>query len=60
MTAQATIPSKTLNYQGRRNQSILWQNQIHIIYFYELSASKGNNGKTTTQDGNYTLEKARK
>jgi hypothetical protein len=59
MPAQATIPSKTLNYHRWRNQSIPLQNQIHTISFHESSPSKANKGKTSTQGGKLHLEKAR-
>ena len=45
MLAQATIPSKTLNYHRWRNQSIPGQNQIHTLYFHESSPSKDKNRK---------------
>jgi hypothetical protein len=49
MPAQTTIPNKTLNYYGGRNQSIPWQNQIYTISFYESSSLKDNKGKTPIQ-----------
>jgi hypothetical protein len=53
MPAQATIPSKTLNYYKWRNQSIPWKKQIYIISFHESSLSKDNKEKTPTQEENY-------
>jgi hypothetical protein len=50
MPDQDTIPSKILNYHRWRNQSILWQNQIHTISIHKPSPSKDNKGKTPTQE----------
>jgi hypothetical protein len=49
MSAQATIPSKILNYHRWRNQIIPRQNQIYKISFHESSPSKDNKGKTPTK-----------
>jgi hypothetical protein len=51
MPAQATMPSKTLNYRRWRNQDILWQNQIYTISFQKSSLTKDNRWKTPTQGG---------
>jgi hypothetical protein len=61
MPAQATIPSKNLNYHRWRKQSIPGQNQIHTLSFHESSLSKDNNRiKKQYKDRNHTLEKLRK
>ena len=52
MPAQATIPSKTLNYHKERKQSIESQNQIYIISFHISSTPKDNRLKTPTQGRN--------
>ena len=57
MSAQATIPSQTLNYHGWRNQSITGQNQIHTLSLHESSPSKNNNRKKIL--ANQVLEKSR-
>jgi hypothetical protein len=56
MPAQATIPSKTLNYHRWRNQDIPWQNQIYTISSHK---SRIIDGKLQHKEGNCTLEKAR-
>jgi hypothetical protein len=60
MPAQATIPSKTLNYHRWRNQSISWQNQIHTISFNESSPLKDNKGETPTQGRKLPPRKSKK
>ena len=49
MTAQATICSKTINYNRWRNQDIPWQNQIYTISFHKYSPTKDNRWKTPTE-----------
>ena len=43
-----------------KNKEFYEKNQIHLISYHESSPSVDNNGKIPTQNGNYTLEKARK
>jgi hypothetical protein len=60
MPAQATIPSKTLNYHRWRNQSTPQQNKIHTISFHESSPSKDNNWKIPTQRWKLHCRKSKK
>jgi hypothetical protein len=60
MTAQATIPSQTLNNHRWKNQSIQRQNQIHTISFNESSPSKYNKGKAPTQGWKLCPRKSKK
>ena len=43
-----------------KNKEFYEKNQIHLISYHESSPSVDNNGKISTQNGNYTLERARK
>ena len=61
MSAQATIPSQTLNYHRWRNQSIPRQNKIHTLPFHKSIPSLDNNRKKKQyKEGNHALEKARR
>ena len=60
MPAQATIPSKTLNYHRWRNQSIPRQNQIHALSLDESSPSKDNNRKEAIQGQKSRPRKSKK
>jgi hypothetical protein len=60
MPAQATIPSKTLNYHRWRNQDIPSQNQIDRVSFYKSSPTKDKRWKTPTQEGKLHPGKSKK
>jgi hypothetical protein len=60
MPAQATIPSKTLNYHRQRNQDIPGQNQIYTYLCINPALQRIIDGKHLHKEGNYTLEKAKK
>jgi hypothetical protein len=60
MTAQATIPSKTLNYHRWRKQ--IFHDKTKFTQYLSRNPALQNiiKGKHQYKDGNYTLEKARK
>jgi hypothetical protein len=58
--AQATIPSKTLNYHKWRNQDIPQQNQIYTIFLHKSRSSKDNRWKIPPQEGKIHLRKSKK
>jgi hypothetical protein len=60
MPAQATIPSKILNYHRWRNQRIPCQNHIYTISFHKSSPSKNNKGETPAQGGKLHPRKSKK
>jgi hypothetical protein len=51
MPAQATIPSRTLNYHRLINEDISRQNQIYIESSQKSSPTRDNRQKTPTQEG---------
>jgi hypothetical protein len=60
MPAQATIPSKTLNYHKWKNQDIPRQKQIYKISFHKSSPTKDNRWKTPIQGGKLYTRKSKK
>jgi hypothetical protein len=60
MPAQATIPSKMLNYHRWRNQDISLQNQIYTISFHKSNHTKDNRQKMPTQRGKLHCRKSKK
>jgi hypothetical protein len=59
MSAQATIPSKILNYHRWQSQDIPLQKQIYTISLHKSNPTKDSRRKTPTQRGKLHLEKAR-
>jgi zona occludens toxin (predicted ATPase) len=60
MPAQATIPSKTLNYHRQRNQDIPQQTKFTQYLYTDPALQRITDFKKSTQGENFTLEKARK
>jgi hypothetical protein len=59
MPVQATIPSKTLNYQRQRNQDIPWGKKTNYIST-NPNLQRIIDKEPQQKEGNYTIEKARK
>jgi hypothetical protein len=60
MPAQATIPSKTLNYHRRRNK--IFHDKTKFTQYLSINTALQRiiDGKYQHKEGNYTLEKAQK
>jgi hypothetical protein len=60
MPAQATIPSKTLNYHRWRNKIFHDKTKFTQYLSTNLAPQRIIDGKLEHREGNYTLEKTRK